>query len=144
LVNMNGKPTYFMTLKDNSGLVKMFSFVSVSDFSTVGVGETIKGARDNYQMALAGSRIGMLPEGSTEKETHEGTISRIGSDIKDGRTFYYLVLREDPTTIYIATSNLSSYLPVTSVGDRIRLAFLKSGDTEINLTELHNLSLGEK
>lgn len=144
LVNMNGKPTYFMTLKDSAGLVKMFSFVSVSDFSTVGVGETIKGARDNYQMALAGSRIGMLTEGSVEKETHEGTIGRLGSDIKDGRTFYYLVLREEPGTIYIATSNLSSYLPVTSVGDRVRLAFLKSSDKEISLTELKNLSLGEQ
>jgi hypothetical protein len=144
LVNMNGKPTYFMTLKDSAGLVKMFCFVSVSDFSTVGVGETIKGARDNYQMALAGSRIGMLSEGSLEKETHEGTIARLGSDIKDGRTFYYLVLKEEPGTIYIATSNLSSYLPVTSVGDRVRVVFLKSTDKEISLTELKNLSLGER
>jgi len=144
LVNMNGKPTYFMTLKDSAGLVKMFCFVSVSDFSTVGVGETIKGARDNYQMALAGSRIGMLSEGSLEKETHEGTIARLGSDIKDGRTFYYLVLKEEPGIIYIATSNLSSYLPVTSVGDRVKMAFLKSTDKEISLTELKNLSLGEQ
>lgn len=141
LVNMNGKPTYFMTLKDSAGLVKMFCFVSVSDFSTVGVGETIKGARDNYQMALAGSRIGMLAEGSMEKETHEGTIARLGSDIKDGRTFYYLVLKEEPGTIYIATSNLSSYLPLTSVGDRVKIAFLKTSDKEISLTELNNLSL---
>ncbi|GAB1366199.1 hypothetical protein MASR1M36_10700 [Candidatus Cloacimonadaceae bacterium] len=144
LVNMNGKPTYFMTLKDSAGLVKMFCFVSVSDFSTVGVGESIKGARDNYQMALAGSRIGMLAEGSIEKETHEGTIARLGSDIKDGRTFYYLVLKEEPGTIYIATSNLSSYLPVSSVGDRIKVAFLKSSDKEISLTELKNISLGEQ
>ncbi|HNX38235.1 MAG TPA: hypothetical protein PKI15_07755 [Candidatus Cloacimonadota bacterium] len=144
LVNMNGSATYFMTLKDTAGLVKMFCFVSVKDFSLVGVGETIKGARDNYQMALAGSRIGTLPEGSIDKIVHDGTVSRIGSDIKDGRTFYYFSLTEDPGMIYIATSNLSSYLPITSVGDRIHLAYLKSDDKEISLTELKNLSLGEK
>lgn len=143
LVNMNGKPTYFMTLKDSAGLVKMFSFVSVSDFSTVGVGETMKSARDNYQMALAGSRVGILPEGSADKEVVEGTIARIGSDIKDGRTFYYLTLREVPGNIYIATSNLSSMLPITSVGDKLRMSFLRSTDKEISVTELKNLSLGE-
>lgn len=144
LVNMNGAATYFMTLKDAAGLVKMFCFVSVKDFSLVGVGETMKGARDNYQMALAGSRVGTLSEGSLEKESHEGTITRIGSDIKDGRTFYYFSLSEDPGIIYIATSNLSSYLPITGSGDKVRVVFLKSTDTEISLTELKNISLGEK
>ncbi|MBP7310368.1 MAG: hypothetical protein KA984_03665 [Candidatus Cloacimonetes bacterium] len=144
LVNMGGKPTYFMTLKDSAGLVKMFSFVSVSDFSTVGVGENMKSARDNYQMALAGSRIGTLPEGSLAKESFEGSIARIGSDIKDGRTFYYLVLKEKPGNIYIATSNLSSFLPITSLGDRIRISYMPTTDKEISLSELKNLSMGEQ
>ncbi len=86
----------------------------------------------------------MLAEGSIEKETHEGTIARLGSDITAGRTCYSLVLKEEPGTIYIATSNLSSYLPVSSVGDRIKVAFLKSSDKEISLTELKNISLGEQ
>ncbi|GAB1468103.1 hypothetical protein MASR2M64_08080 [Candidatus Cloacimonadota bacterium] len=144
LVNMNGKATYFMTLKDSAGLVKMFCFVSVKDFSLVGVGETVKAARDNFQMAMAGSRIGTLEEGSVEKETMEGTIVRFGSDIKDGRTFYYFSLAEKPGIIYIATSNLSSYLPLTSSGDRVKIAFMRNADAEISLTELKNLSLGEK
>jgi hypothetical protein len=143
LVNMNGNATYFMTLKDGAGLVKMFCFVSVKDFSLVGVGESMKGARDNYQMAIAGSRVGTLPEGSAEKESLEGTISRIGSDIKDGRTFYYFGLKEKPGIIYIATSNLSSFLPLTASGDRVHIAYLKNTDKEISLTELKNLSLGE-
>jgi hypothetical protein len=33
LVNLNGIATYFMTLKDAAGLVKMYCFVSVKDFS---------------------------------------------------------------------------------------------------------------
>lgn len=143
LVNMNGATTYFMTLKDSAGLVKMFCFVSVKDFSLVGVGESVKAARDNFQMALAGSRIGTLAEGSVEKVSMEGTIARLGSDIKDGRTFYYFSLKETPGVIYIATSNLSSYLPISSIGDRIKIGFLGSTDKEISLTELKNLSLGE-
>lgn len=144
LVNMNGKPTYFMTLKDTAGLVKMFSFVSVRDYSLVGVGESVRSARDNYQMALAGSRVGTLPEGTERKIVTEGTITRFGSDIKDGRTYYYFRLAEEPQRIYIATSNLSSYLPLSSTGDKVRITYLDSADQEISLSELKNLSLGEK
>ncbi len=144
LVNMNGKPTYFMTLKDSSGLVKMFAFVSVRDFSTVGVGESVRGARDNYQMALAGSRVGTLPEGTEKKIVAEGEIVRLGSDTKDGRTYYYFSLGGVPGKIFIATTNLSSQLPLSKAGDRVRVAYLDSDDTEISLIELKNLSLGEQ
>ena len=144
LVNMNGKPTYFMTLKDSSGLVKMFAFVSVRDFSTVGVGESVRGARDNYQMALAGSRVGTLPEGTEKKIVAEGDIARLGSDTKDGRTYYYFSLSSVPGKIFIATTNLSSQLPLSKAGDRVHVAYLDSEDTEISLIELKNLSLGEQ
>ncbi len=144
LVNMNGKATYFMTLKDGAGLVKMFSFVSVRDFSLVGVGETIRGARDNYHMTLANSRTASLADASELKTTLEGTVGRLGSDIKDGRTYYYFSINERPEKVFIATSNLSSFLPLTNSGDRISVDFLETEDKDISLTRFKNLSLGEK
>ena len=83
LVNLNGIATYFMTLKDAAGLVNMYCFVSVKDFSLVGVGDSVKGARDNYQIALASSSIGTQATGALEQRTEDATIQRIGSDIKD-------------------------------------------------------------
>lgn len=144
LVNMNGKPTYFMTLKDGAGLVKMFSFVSVRDFSLVGVGETIRGARDNYQMALANSRTATLADTAELKTTLDGTVGRIGNDIKDGRTYYYFSINERPDKVFIATSNLSSFLPLTGSGDKINVEFLETEDKDISLTRFKNSSLGEK
>jgi hypothetical protein len=143
LVNLNGKPTYFMTLKDSAGLVKMFCFVSVRDFSLVGVGESIKSARDSYQMALASSRVGTLAGVSAVTDTLQGRVARIGSDVKDGRTIYYLSLQDKPGLLYIATSNLSSFLPLTAVGDELELTFLPTTDKEISLNTLKNLSMGE-
>ena len=144
LVNMNGKPTYFMTLKDSAGLIKMFSFVSVRDFSLVGVGESVRSARDNYQMALAGSRTGISPEATDKQATLTGSIARFGSDTTDGRTYYYLTLAEAPDKIFIASSNLSSRLPITRAGDQARVSYLESADAEITLTAFANLSLGDK
>jgi len=141
LVNLNGIPTYFMTLKDAAGLVKMYCFVSVKDFSLVGVGENVKGARENYQMAMASSRIGSLPDGSVEQEKLEGSILRISSDIKDGRSFYYFSIAEKPGLIFVATSNLSSFLPLTRTGDKVTLMYLKTTEREINISSFRNLVL---
>lgn len=141
LVNMNGMATYFMTLKDGAGLVKQFAFVSVKDFSLVGVGETIKAARDNFQMTLAGSRMGVLAEGSSQRVQVSGSISRIGKDIKESRAYYYISIQEKPGLIFIATTDLSSYLPVSERGDRVELEYLETTDREINLTGFKNTAL---
>lgn len=142
LVNLGGKPTYFMTLKDSSGLVKMFSFVSVSDFSLVGVGESVSEARDNFQLSLANTRTGRIAGKQEDEVTLEGTVTRFGSDIKDGRAYYYLRLDSDPGKTFIATSSLSPLLPLTGSGDRLRVTYLKTPDQEISLTRVTNLSLG--
>ncbi len=141
LVNINGLATYFMTLKDSAGLVKQFAFVSVKDFSLVGVGESIKIARDNYQMTLASSRIGMLAPGSSEKIEFAGRVARIGSDIKEARNYYYISLSEKPGVVFIATSDLSRFLPVTNPGDQVRIEYLATQDNEINVVGFVNLSL---
>ncbi len=141
LINVSGLPTYFITLKDNAGLVKMYAMVSVKDYSVVGVGETVKGTRDSYLMVLSSSRAGNLPNTTINKVETTGTISRIGSDIRDGRTYYYLTLVEIPDKILVANSDLSSQLPVTQRGDKVEVVFVKGNDTEISLSSFANLSM---
>ncbi|MDD4147318.1 MAG: hypothetical protein PHO85_02230, partial [Candidatus Cloacimonetes bacterium] len=141
LVNMENVPTYFMTLKDAAGLVKMYCFVSVSDFSLVGVGETVKSARESYQMNLAtygSSDSALIKE---KMNVSEGYIVRIASDVKDGRSYYHFSLDSLPGTILIATSNLSSYLPLSGNGDRVSVQFIDTGSNHININKFTNLSL---
>lgn len=141
LINISGMPTYFITLKDNAGLVKMYSMVSVKDYSVVGVGETVKGTRDSYLMVLSSSRAGNLPSLTVVSETLKGTVTRIGSDVRDGRTFYYMSLIEIPGKILVANSDLSSHLPVTQKGDMVEVGFVTSDDKEISLNAFNNLSV---
>lgn len=49
IINLDGQATYFMTLKDNAGLIKQYAFVSVSNYTNVGTGETIDSALRNYR-----------------------------------------------------------------------------------------------
>lgn len=52
LLNISDRPTYFISLKDAAGLVKMYAFVDVAQYQIVGTGVTIDEARHNYRMAL--------------------------------------------------------------------------------------------
>ncbi len=141
LVNLDGIPTYFMTLKDAAGLVKMYCFVSVSDFSLVGVGETVKSARESYQMNLVTSRSGSMAEAALSMTSAEGRITRIATDVKDGRSYYYFALETQPGLIFIATSNLSTFLPLSKEGDLVSLKYMQTSGNEININEFKNLSI---
>ncbi len=70
IINLDGQPTYFMTLKDNAGLIKQYAFVSVANYTSVGTGETIDSAlRDFHQVRAipAASLPGRLPMRPREK-----------------------------------------------------------------------------
>lgn len=54
LLNVADRPTYFMSLKDNAGLVKMYAFVDVEQYQLVGTGGTVAEARASYVKALSG------------------------------------------------------------------------------------------
>ena len=43
LINLNGRPTYLMSLKDAAGLVKMYAFVDVGDYQKVVVSDSSLG-----------------------------------------------------------------------------------------------------
>ncbi len=57
LINIGGEPTYFMALKDNSGLVKMYAMVNVSKYQLVATGDTVKECDENYRMLLIDNGI---------------------------------------------------------------------------------------
>ena len=52
ILNIDSQPTYFMTLKDNIGLIKQYAFVSVTNYSTVGTGESVSAAMRDYENKL--------------------------------------------------------------------------------------------
>jgi hypothetical protein len=142
LLNVNTVPTFFMPLKDSAGLVKMYAMVSVKDFSLVGVGESVKQARDAYINTLSMQRNSNLTLTQTQRIMLESTISRIGVDIKNGRSFYYITVQSQPNLVFIVNTDLSDYLPVTEAGDPVRLEYLPTTETSVNLLSFHNLRFG--
>lgn len=142
MYNILGTPTYVSSLKDKAGLVKMVSFVSVEDFSILGLGETKDEALRNYREALSSKGNSIKIENDTTLEEIEGTILRISPDVKSGNTYYYMTIDSKPNTIFNTTSKVSTEIPLTSVGDKVKISFPKGENGFLDIIEFDNLTIG--
>lgn len=145
ITNVGGEATYFMTLKDDAGLIKQYAFVSVSDYTTVGTGETIQDALDDYSRNLKGTASGSLINSDSNKKTVDGTISRFAAESQDGSTTYEFMLAEQPGNIFTATYDISSQLALTKEGDKVKVTYNPIAGTDIiSVSSFSNTTLAIK
>lgn len=142
MYNILGTPTYVSSLKDKAGLVKMVAFVSVEDFSILGLGETKDEALRNYREALSSKGNNINLENDTTSDEIEGSIVRISPDVKSGNTYYYMTIDSKPNRIFNATSKVSTEIPLTNVGDKVKISFPKGETGVLDIIEFDNLSIG--
>ena len=112
LINLNNKPTYLVSLKDNAGLVKMYALVDVQDYQRVVVtdaSEGIEKAISNY--------IGDREIEATDDKSLDIIVKKINTANIDGNTYYYI---ED--------QNGKRYRVSIKV-NKEKLPFLKEGDS---------------
>lgn len=120
LVNIGDQPTYFLSLKDNAGLVRMYAYVSVSDYQKVAVADTIEGARAKYMTMLGVSDSTVEPPAGEELPELKGLVSAIASAVVDGNTVYYIeVSTEEGSAIYRASIKLDRRLPLLAAGETV-------------------------
>jgi hypothetical protein len=122
LLNLSGQPTYFMALKDDSSLVKMYAMVNVQQYQIVATGNTVALCEQEYLKLLAQNGIitgeEQLPV--IDKKEVSGTVAEIRSAVLDGTTFYYI--RLSGKDVYYRVSPVESAdAIILNVGDRVTL-----------------------
>lgn len=141
MYNILGKPTYVSSLKDKAGLVKMVAFVSVEDFSVLGLGETKEEALRSYREALSSEGNNIKLENDSNTEVVEGVVSRISQDVSGGNTFYYLTIDTKDGLIFNSTSKVSTELPLTVAGDKIKISYQKGEKGIVDIIEFDNINI---
>lgn len=117
LINLNGTPTYLVSLKDSSGLVKMYGFIDVKDYQKVVVTDASKGilaAKDNY---LKNTKKEPNEEELTIKEIK---IDSINTANINGYTYYYIT---SDNKRYKISISLSDTLPFVKPNDTIKIGY---------------------
>lgn len=128
LINLNNRPTYLVSLKDNAGLVKMYGFIDVEDYQKVVVTDASKGievAASNY---LNNVELDIDENLLTEKTIQ---VKEITTTIIDGNTYYYLT--DINNNKYFVSINVNKkLLPFLKVNDSVSIKISYQQDvTEI-------------
>lgn len=128
LINLNNRPTYLVSLKDDAGLVKMYGFIDVIDYQKVVVTDSSKGievAASNYLNNVSFDIDNSLLEEKTIN------IKSISNAIIDGNTYYYFT-SSDNKKYYVSINVDSKNLPFVKVGDTLKIKISNEKDvTEI-------------
>ncbi|MES2864948.1 MAG: hypothetical protein V4666_12560 [Bacteroidota bacterium] len=138
--NINNIPTYVMTLKDNGGLVKMYAMVSIADYTIVGTGNTMREALTAYKTAFNSSGNKINVDSKSAKKVVESVVVRIQNDVKNGNSFYYFTIKDYPS-IFVGSSQISNQLPITAVGDNVKISFDLDNEEIIDVSTFENISL---
>ncbi len=136
LLNVYDTPTYFMTLKDQDGLIKQYAYVSVKNYNIVGVGNSKQAAEASYYDTLKAN-------GAVNNDVDEASLTKVTGEVerinKVDNT-YYLKL-QDQETLYTIDGDRSDYLPLTIKGDEVQLQFNKTDDDFETIVNFKNNSL---
>ena len=145
ILNIDSQPTYFMTLKDDIGLIKQYAFVSVTNYSTVGTGESVSEALRDYESKLVTDGVTTIGNSlSGEVESVEGVVLRIANEYSDGRTIYKFLLQSPQDILFTAQSSVSQELALTQEGDRVSVSYTLTTSGIANVDAFDNLEFTQK
>ena len=133
LLNIADQPTYFMSLKGEDGLVKMYAMVNVQQYNIVETGSTVAECEANYRRALADS--GLISDGDAEavpsdQEEISGAIAEIRTAVLDGNSYYFLRL-EGQDTFYAVNAAENPLAVILNAGDQVTIAYTAGEGSDI-------------
>ncbi|MCL1917489.1 MAG: hypothetical protein FWG14_04125 [Peptococcaceae bacterium] len=124
LVNIDGIETYFMTLKDNQGLVKKIALVNKKNYTISIVEDTVAQAVTAYR-----SKFSNEAEGDVTEKT--GTISELYTATKGGDTYFYFKLQDD-NVLYVSSISNNDHQVTMEIGNTVAIEYvLADNDTAL-------------
>ena len=137
LLNIADEPTYFISLKDNAGLVKLYAMVNVKQYQIVATGESIQECENAYiQLLIQNGNAGTVKQ----TETIEGVIADIRTAVIDGNSHYYITLENSVTAYSIQAKEFREVITY-NLGDTVKITFVPSDEPVIDAQSIERLSI---
>lgn len=111
LLNINDRPVYFVALKDNSNLAKLYALIDAEKYQNVYVGSSVQETLDMYN---AKNTASTNSTSNTIKKSIQ--IKEIELTVIDGNTYYFI--KDNESKVYVGTSK--------QLGQKV--VFLKAND----------------
>lgn len=145
LLNISGQPTYFMSLKDDSNLVKMYAMVNVEQYQVVVTGSKISECTENYMKKLKENGINIsvdidniddnptsddAVQPDTKVVTAKGKVEDIRTAVIAGESYYYIKL-ENGDKYYSVKASDEQQVVILNVGDKVEITHDESEEAII-------------
>lgn len=149
LLNVDGEPTYFMSLKDSSNLVKMYALVNVGQYSICAEGSSLTECIENYLSELSKNGIKLnvstdnIAEENDSNSTTEkpktievtGKITDIRTAVIGGESVYYFKL-DTSDSYYSVKASAAQKVIIFNTGDKVTFTVDTESGTIIPVNEV--------
>ena len=150
LLNIADQPTYFMALKGNDGLVKMYAMVNVQQYNIVETGGTVAACEANHRRTLADNGLISDSESAaapSDQEEASGVVAEIRTAVLDGNSYYFLRL-EGQEVFYAVNAAENPLAVILNAGDQVTVTYTagesgsiltgtsvtRAGETDVSFT----------
>lgn len=118
LMNLNDRPYYISSLKDDSGLVRSYALVDAQDYQRVITSDTVDGLISQLYGRSPEEVSTVVEEIDDDEELYAivGSVDAVSEAVVAGNTVYYIMMDGE---IYKADVSLHDALPFLAEGQRI-------------------------
>lgn len=136
LYNIDGVPTWIVSLMDSRGIFKKYVYVNAVDNDIVVDADVAQSALDTYRIELVTKGSNNTSTDASSFETIKGTVSRVTIVASESQIVVSFLLEEEKT-IYSVTTNNSPMALFLKEGDRVKFqAVVTSGAKAANIENL--------
>lgn len=132
IINVDGIPTYFMTLKDNAGLIQRYALCNVANYTQVFQASSLEDTLNGY-LALLGKED-IPQEEPLEMMSVSGEIAFLYTAEIDGYTYFYFTLT-DSNNLYMSSIENSNRQVLLQVGTNVTIEYTPSSETDVYLVQ---------
>ena len=133
LLNISGEPTYFIALKDDAGLVKMYAMVNVQRYQIVAVGDTVSECEAAYTDLMYENGIKEVEEDTREILSITAPITKIAQGVIDGNSHYYIMLEGSDDIFDVSVVDFIDIIRY-NVGDEVTIEYKEGKETNTVLS----------
>ncbi|KRN81068.1 hypothetical protein IV87_GL001658 [Pediococcus ethanolidurans] len=141
IYNINGKPTWVLSILDSTSAFRGYYYIDAADQSVHATGNNANEAVDNFRQALVDSGASAGNTAGTKLKTITGTVARAVLATK-GSNQVLLFTLSGSNTVYTADGDDFQKALLTQAGDKVRLkAYVVNGKSVGNVEKFTNLNL---
>ena len=137
LLNISGEPTYFIALKDDAGLVKMYAMVNVQKYQIVATGDTVSECEAQHTDLMYENGIKQEAEDTREIMTITAPITKIAQGVVDGNSHFYIMLEGSDAIFDVSVVDFIDIIRY-DVGDEVTIEY-KEGEQSNTVMSLNGV-----